>query len=176
MRTTIFASLVALLLAGALLGGCSADPRLGYSTESLYPTDVRTVAVPIWVRGKEVYRRDIEIRLTEAVIKRLQQDTPYRIADRGEADTELTGELVLVEQQVLSYNPETGQPRQLEVVITVNFQWKDLRTGEVLMQRKGFRMRSDYIPQSPFGETFVDGSEDVLNKLARQVVEQMELD
>ena len=40
----------------AVLAGCAGDPTTGYSFESLYRTDVKSVAVPMWDIGQEVYR------------------------------------------------------------------------------------------------------------------------
>jgi hypothetical protein len=141
-----------------------------------HPTNVGTVYVPVWTTGKEVYRRGLEIRLSEAVAKRIQQITPYRIADKTHADTELSGTVELIPQKVLSFNPDTGLPRELEMTIVVNFVWKDLRSGKIIVKRNGLRSTGTYIPHEPFGEEFFQGSEDVINRLAERVVEQMEKD
>jgi len=166
------------LAAGVLLGGagCSNDPTKGYTLKSQYVEGVKTVSVPIWHRGKEVYRRGLEMRLTEAVIKRLELDTPYKVTDKSRADTELRGTIDRISQRVLSFNPDSGLPREKELTVTVSFTWTDLRTGKVLAQRKGFREAGAYVPPQPFGEDFFQGSEDVVNKLARRIVEQMEAD
>jgi hypothetical protein len=108
------------------------------------------------------------------VVKRVQQDTPYRIAHRQDADTELTGELTEIQQRVLHYNPNTGNPQDMEIIFTVSFTWRDLRTGKILMKKDRFQVAGVYIPPSPFNEDFFQGSEDVINQLAKRVVEQME--
>ena len=166
MRT--LAGLVAAGLTAALLGGC------GYSTKSLHPEDVRTVAVPIWQRGGNVYRRDLEFQLAEALTKRLQQDTPYRIADRAHADTILEGRITEVSQRVMSFNPDFGTPRDIELVLSVDFTWTDLRTGENKVERRNIRQAGVYYPSQPLTEDFFEGSEDAVNRLARQIVEAME--
>jgi hypothetical protein len=168
---TVVLSLAALAM---LLGGCSLDPKCGYTTQSQFTDDVKTVYAPIWTRGKDVYRRDIEMRVTEAVQKRVAQNTPYRLANKGCADTELSGEIVEITQQVIAYNPDTGNPREMEITFLVNFAWKDLRTGKTIMEKKHFHVSGTYIPQAPFDEDFFQGSEDVINRLAQRVVEQME--
>lgn len=164
-------SLLSLCVLSVLCGffaGC------GYTTRSQFPENVRTVAVVMFERNKDVYRRDVEIRLTEAIQKRIQQNTPYRLATRGRADTELSGELVKVSQQVLSMD-DNGRPHDIEAVLTFNFMWKD-KTGKVLMQRERFNVSGTYIPAAPFRENFFVGSEDIINKAARLIVEQMESD
>jgi hypothetical protein len=170
----IFGAITLLALGLALAAGCSNDPASGYSLNSLYRQDVKTVAVPIVDRGPEVYRRELEFRLTEALVKRIEGDTPYKVVDRGRADTELTATILQVEQQVLSRNPDTSLPRELSMTIVVSFAWKDLRTGDVHRHNGNFPVTGTYIPHEPLGEDFFQGSEDVINKLARRIVEQME--
>ena len=46
-----------------IVAGCCEDPNRGYTLQSQYRADIKTVAVPIWTRSKDVYRRDVEIRL-----------------------------------------------------------------------------------------------------------------
>jgi len=164
------------ILTGLLFAGCSGDGTTGYTTQSQFPSDVKTVYIPVWTRGKDVYRRDIEMRLTEALVKRLQQNTPYRIAKKGEADTELSGEIIRIDQEVLHYNPDTGKAREIGMLFTVNFTWKDLRSGKILVSREKFQVSTTYIPDEEFNEDFFVGSEDLVNKLARLIVEQLESD
>ena len=168
-RTIASALLLATLLAG--LAGCG-----NYTMKSQYRPGISTVFVPIWTRGKDVYRREIEMRLTEAIAKRIEQDTPYKIAGKDKADTELSGKIVRIEQQVLSKNPDTGLARDLEVTFTLAFAWKDLRTGKILKQHSNFRVADTYITDCPISEDFFQGSEAVINRVARRVVEQMEAD
>jgi hypothetical protein len=165
-----------LFVAAALAAvcGCSQDPTKGYTTQSQYVEDVKTVAVPMWLRGKNVYRQGLEMRLTEAIVKRLEMDTPYKVTDKSRADTELRGTIDLIPQRVLSYNPDTGRSREMEVTLTVSFTWTDLRSGKVLAQRRDLRQAATYIP--PLSEDFFHGSEDAINRLARRVVEHMEAD
>lgn len=170
--------IVCLLVAGPVLAacGCASDPTQGYTTKSQYLTSVRTVAVPIWTRGKEVFRRELEFQLTEAIIKRLELSTPYKVVDKTRADTELRGSIDKVSQRVLSFNPDSGDPREKEITYTVSFTWTDLRSGRVLTKRKAFTQAGNYIPPAPFGEDFYQGSEDVINRLAQRIVEQLQAD
>jgi len=159
--------LVLALLAG-VLAGCD------YTFEPLYPTDVKSVAVPMWHRGPEVYRRELEMRLTEAIIKQIQLKPMYKVVSKAKAETELTGTIDRVEQRILTTDPDTGQPRELEMTIFVSFEWKDLRTGKARVKRSNFSQAGDYITHEPFSRDFFQGSEDVINKLARRIVEEME--
>lgn len=66
--------LILLALMLTTLSGC------GYSGKSLYPTSIRTVAVPIF--ANRTFRRQWEFRLTEAIDKNIESRTPFRLAPK----------------------------------------------------------------------------------------------
>jgi len=168
MRSLKRASCLA-LLAAAVTAGCGP-----YTMKDQYRSGVKTVFVPTWTRGQKVYRRDLEQDLTEAIQKSIEQYTPYKVTSKDRADTELRGRIVRIEQRVLTKNPDTGRPRELEQTFVVAFTWKDLRTGKILEERSELRVAGTYIPHRPFREDFFHGSQDVINRLARRIVETME--
>lgn len=157
-----------------LVAGCASDGSAGYTTASLYREDIATVAVPIWHRGAEVYRRNLEDRLTEAIVKRIELDTPYKVTDTSKADTLLEGRIVSVSQRQLGIDPDTGRPRDLELQLSVDFTWTDLRTGEILAEERNFRASAVYYPTGALDEDFFEGSTDAINRLALRIVERME--
>jgi len=144
----------------------------GYSTQRPFRKDIESVHVPIF-QSKE-FRRGIEFQLTEALQKRIQLDTPYRIAGKKLADTELTGEVLEVRQRGFADDFITAQPREIGATFVVSFRWKDLRTGEILVERPRFVQTVEYIP--PLGERFFEGNERAIDKLAERIVEEMETD
>lgn len=160
------------LLAGLIISltGC------GYTMGNLHRKGIKTVAVNMFTRSKDIYRRDIEMRLTEAVIKRIELDTPYKVTTKPRADTLLEGTLEIISQQVMNTNPDTGDARELEMVITASIQWKDLRSGKIILKRQNIRAACPYIPHAPFNEDFFKGSEGAINRLAERIVEKMEKD
>lgn len=170
-KPTLRMTLAALALAAVLpLGGC------GYNTTSLYRPGIHTVACPMWTRGQEVYRRDIEIRLTKAIVDRINLSTDYKVVDEDRANTKLTGSIDRITQKTLSFNPDTGDPREIQLAFIISFRWEDLRTGDVLVDRRNFVVASTYLPTDPYNERFFRGSEDALDEVARRVVETMEAD
>jgi hypothetical protein len=158
----------------AVLAGCSGDPTEGYSFDSLYRTDIKSVAVPMWDVGQDVYRRELQTRLSEALVKRIEMDTPYKVTTAARADTELRGKIDVVSQRVLSYVPSSGEPREIEMTFIMSFTWKDLRTGKIIAEKQKLEVSDTYITQSPLESDFFQGSEKVINECARRVVEQLE--
>ena len=156
---------VALLLAGTLTG-------CGYSTKRPFRTDIQTVHVEM-LHSRE-FRRELEMRLTEAIIKRIEMDTPYRVATKRTADAAVTGEILNVKNQVFGDDLDTGRPREIGSTVVVRFRFQDLRSGDILVERPRFVYQSSYIP--PVGETFTIGMTRALDGMAEQIVETMESD
>ena len=156
--------------------GCfNDDPNLGYTARNHYRPGIQTVVVPMWTRGKDVYRRGLEISLTKALVKRIELDTPYKVTKKDRADTEFDGSIDTIIQQVLSFNPDTGQPREIQVTFEVSFKWTDLRTGKVLVERETFDVTGVYLPDAPFNEDFFLGSQKLMDNMALRIVETMEV-
>jgi hypothetical protein len=163
LRTTAWA--IALSVALTTIG-CA------YSTARPYPGTVQTVCVEMF--GSKEFRRGLEFQLTEAVQKRILTDTTYRLADKAQADTLLTGEVVEVRQAALGSDPRTGRPRETAATFVVSVQWKDLRSGKVLLDRPAMVQTVDYI--QPVGETFFQASNEAIDDLAERIVEEMQTD
>ena len=157
----------------ALAAGCHADPTQSYTLASQYPSDVRTVSVKMFTRGPNIYRRELEIRLTEAVVKAIEFYTPYKVVLDETADTELTGTLTGTGQQTMSMVTSVGNPREKEIVLSASICWQDLRNGEV-RRKASVRAAGSYIPPAPFREDFFQGTENAIDNLARRIVEEME--
>lgn len=155
-------SLVVFLVCGGV--GC------GYSTARPFPADIHTIHVEMF-HSRE-FRRELEFRLTEAVVKRIEMDTPYRIAPLDRADAVLTGEILEVQNRTLGNDFDTDLPREIGSTIIVRVRLKDLRSGRIIMDRPRELHQVSYIP--PVGETFTQGMTRGLEGLAEQIVEAME--
>lgn len=154
------------VMALAAAGGCS------YSTDPPFRKDVTTVHVRPF--GTREFRRRIEMNLTEAVKKRIQMDTPYRLADERNADTVFTGEVLQVKQATLGRSFGFNTPRETQLTLMVSLQWKDMRNGKVLLERKRWLQTFDYA--RPVGEQEFDALHGAIDRMAERIVEQMETD
>jgi hypothetical protein len=147
-----------------LCGGCA------YSSRPPFSTDIQTIHVDLF-QSKE-FRRELEFRLTEALVKRIETDTPYRVAPRKTADALLSGEILQVRNRVFGDDFNLDQPREVGSTLVVRYRLEDMRNGRVLVERPRFVYQSSYIP--PVGETFTDGMTRAMDGLAEQIVESME--
>lgn len=148
----------------ASLSGC------GYTTERPFTPEVSTIHVEMF--STHDFRRNLEYQLTEAVIKRIEMDTDYRISDKKTADSVLSGEIVQIRQNTLGNDFRTDLPRETSATFVVSFRWKDQRSGKILAERQRVSYTTTYIV--PAGESFFDGARRGLEGVAEQLVEAME--
>lgn len=141
-----------------------------YSTSRPFPTDIQTIHVEMF-QSRE-FRRELEFRLTEALVKRIEMDTPYRIAPRSQADAVLTGEVLAVDNRTFGDDFDLDQPREIGSTVVVRFRLQNVKDGTIMVEMPRFVYQTSYIP--PVGETFTQGMTRALDGLAEQIVESME--
>jgi len=120
-------STFALLLLASALSGC-AGYQIGAA--ALYPPDIRTVYVPMFESNS--FRRHLGERLTEAVMKEIERNTPFKVVGTPNADSVLTGRIISETKGLVVESP-TDEPRLVEVNLAVEVTWVD-RSGDVLRQ------------------------------------------
>lgn len=158
------------------MSGC-AGYQVGHST--LYRPDVRTVHVPVF--QSDSLRRYQGERLTEAVIKELEMRTPYKVvAATDSPDSVLSGKIIEENKRVVS-ETINDDARDIATAFTVEVRWLG-RNGELLMQRSAFPMLTpgldlaadaNLIPEG--GQSLAVAQQQVYQRLARQIVDQMEI-
>lgn len=156
--------------------GCS-----GYQigTDSLYNAEIKTVHVPIF--QSDSYRQNMGERLTEAVVRRIEQRTPYKVVHRANgADSILSGRLTN-ETQSVSINDDYAGTRQKKIELTVYVQWKD-RRGLMLRSMSPIAWNdapvditttSDMVAE--MGHSYATASQDAIEKMADQIVDMMQM-
>lgn len=163
--------LAAAVCGAAILAGCSSDPTQGYSFTRSHDASVRTVAVPMF--QNPTFSRGLEIELTDAIIKEIQAKTPWRVTGEGAANTTLSGTLTNSRLQRLSTGRGTGYAQELAVELTVDFDWKDARTGKTLVSRRAFTASEAFVPASPANERLEAGQHAAIQRLARDIVAEL---
>jgi hypothetical protein len=122
------AALVFALVLGFSLAGCNAESSLfGYQVGSRARPGVKTIRVPIF-RNTTFYR-DLEYELTAAIIKRIQDTTPYKVVTDGQADAQLAGTIRLGATHTTVMN-ELNESRNRDFVLAVEVSFIDARTGQ----------------------------------------------
>ena len=178
MTRPLVLSFIALSLAGcgysqgSGAGAGASAGRSGYHWGSLYRDDVRTVAVPVF--SNRSFRRGVELALSRAIVNQLEATTPYKVVPRERADTVLEGEIVDIHLRALSADIRTALPQEQLYIVRVNFTWKDLRTGKILVERRRFEQTTTYYPT--LGEGQFVGSQHNAERLALAIVQELQAD
>jgi hypothetical protein len=169
------ASIVVAAVYLLLLPGC-AGYQLGQ--RSLYRPDVRTVHVPMI--QSDSYRRYLGERLTEAVVKEIELRTPYKVVDAASADSVLSVRLVSDVKRILANN-KFSEPRDIETDFFVQTSWVD-RRGDLIMSQDNvpaapllvnLGQQTNFVPEGD--QSLVTAQQEAIQKLAQQIVGQMEL-
>jgi hypothetical protein len=171
LNNALAAALACLALVAVGCGPESDDSTVaGYQWKSLYRTDVHTVCVPIFETRD--FHRGVEFQVSDALVHEIEAFTPYKVVARDHADTILEGEIVSVRTHPLSYSQQSDLPQEQLASVVVNFTWKDLRSGKILLQRKNFEQSASYYPTLAEGQ-FI-GTQTAAEKMAAGIVHEME--
>lgn len=171
MSRALTTALAGSVLALACVAGCSSDPSQGYSFASTYDTSVDSVYVPIFVN--DTFSHGLESDLTNAIVKQLKTQTPWKVTSESAAQTTLSGRIVESRLQAMSLARTSGLVQEQAVILTIEFEWKDNRTGKTLVSRKNFTASEIFVPSQGVNERLAAGQDGAIQKLARGVVDEM---
>ena len=158
----------------SLLSGCAGYQ---FGNQSLYPSDIRTVFVPIF--ESDSFRRNLGERLTEAVVKEIELKTNYKVVGSPDADSILSGRIITERKNVLS-ETINGDVRELELSMTVKVNWVN-RKGDLISRTQAIPLPADAasitaiahdVPE--YGRSIATTQQQMIDRLARQIVALME--
>lgn len=150
---------------------CGCSEMAGYSNRSLFPQDVGSVCLEMF--ENQSFRRGVEYEISDALAKRIEAATPYKIiSSKDRADTLLTGQIVQIGESVLTVERESGLPLEKELQLRAVVNWKNLKTGELLIDNKSVTSQATYSAYQD--QDFTYASALAANNLARRIVELME--
>ena len=159
-----------------LLTGCLGNYQFGART--LFPEGIETVYVPVF--DSVSYRRELGVQLTEQVVKEIERRTPYKVVSTpGAADTMLIGKIT-GENKKLLFEIPTGDPREMQVNLTVQVSWTDQRGRPIReipkMPVPGAAVNvgaaSEFVPE--VGQSNATQQDAAIKRLAAQIVSLME--
>lgn len=168
LQTATYIVLSAVLTTVFLFTGCAQT----YSDQWLYTDDVSTVYVEMF--ENRTFRRNLEYTLTDALVKRIEAETPYKVvSDRSRADSVISGEISAISETILAGERQTGRPLEKLAVAYCNVSWKNTRDNEFIIKNMEIKASTSY---SGFQDQTIDYAKDATaNKLAERVVELMQL-
>lgn len=164
-------SFLAVIAAGSglMLTGCQ---EASYSNSWLTPSDVSTVYVEMFENS--TFRRGLEYTLSNAVAKRIEAETQYKIvSDKSRADTVLSGTLNRISETVLAGEYYTGRPLEKQATVSATVTWKNLKTGELLLEGERVTGAASYSKQQR--QDYEYATTVAANRLAERIVEKMQV-
>lgn len=158
----------ALLAATLALAGCQ-----GYTHDYATPLgaeDVKTVAIHMF-KNKTLYT-GIEFEFTAALQHEISAKTKLTVADRGDADSEITGSIDAYERVVLRKSRITDNVTRYSIVLTASYEFtrlpKDGRPTQLISSGKKVQRSVEYEVLS--NTTEADARAEAVRKLARKFV------
>jgi hypothetical protein len=146
---------------------------------SLYAPDIETIFVPVFESNS--FRPDLGERLTEAVIKEIEQKTPYKVVGNpDDADSVLSGRILSDEKRVLIEN-NNDAPRQLEAALAIEVRWANRRgdliraPGAVPLPPPLLTMQETAALVPEAGQSIATSQQEAIDNLATRIVEMMEI-
>ncbi len=175
IRLNRILAVVSIVLLIGLTPGCAGYQ---YGTAALFPTNIRTVHVPI-VRN-DTYRHDLGVRLTEALIREIERRSHFKVSSDPNSDSTLRCRIVGETKRVLSES-DSDDPRALDAQISVRAAWTN-RSGQLLMQNSvvplddtaiSFGQNARFVPEA--GQSIATATQQAIDGLASRIVSQMEI-
>jgi len=170
-KSLVFVVLPALAV-GLCTGLCGCRGGFsGYSNEWLHPEDVSTVYVEMF--DSKSFRRGFEYDLTDALAKRIEADTPYKVvSNRDQADSVIGGYISSIGSEVLVAERQTGRALEKDLEVVAVVKWKNLKTGELLIANQTVKASASYSMWLDQGQGYAAAL--ASNRLAERIVELME--
>lgn len=162
---------VSLTLCGC--AGYNVGPR------GLYDENIKTIFVP--TVEADTYRAAFGERLTEAICKKITEQTPYSLAGPSEADATLSVRLVSETQSVSAFN-RYDDTRQKSANLAVVAVLRARRGGAVLSETApllltadgGANVSSQGYLVAEMGQSNATAQQEAIDKIAEQVVGLLE--
>lgn len=160
-----------------LTGGLFLQTSCGYTQKTALPRNIQAIHVDTFkhkISPGSIYAFEpgLEIKITNAIIRRLHRDGNLRVTSREEADVILEGDLIAFDQEGVRF---TGLERieEYRLYIAVALRLIDRRTREVLWEEPNFSGDASYFVTGPRAVSRSSAAEKAVDRLARNVVDRI---
>ena len=166
-----------LLLPLLLLSGCMGLGGYHVGSRSLFGQDIKTIYVPMV--ETDPTRRHLAERLTEAICKRIEERSPYKVVGRPSADSVLECRIVAKNQWVSLVDP-ANDPRQKSGELTVEIRWRDRRSQDIRQfdplawSDSTTQVSSSDAMVAEFGHSLLISEQRQIDRIASQIIGMME--
>ncbi len=149
----------------------------GYTRHTTLPNNIKTIYVDtvkndIPIDRLYAYQPGLEIKITNAIIRRLQVDGNLKVVEREQADAILEPVLIAFDQEGLRFSRlESVQEYRLYVVLSMRL--LDARSGKVIWEEPQFSGDADYFVSAEKALSQAQATDNAVERLARNVVDRI---
>ncbi len=153
------------------LSGC------GYTTKTVLPRNIKTIYVEtvknkLTVEDIYAYQPGLEMDITNAVIRRLQQDGILKVVEQKKADAILKTDLLSLEQEGLRFD-QLESVKEYRLFIVVALKLVDAKTGELLWEEPNFTGDTEYFVSDVTSLGEQKAALQAVDRLAKNVVDRI---
>lgn len=159
------------MIAAITLSGC------GYTQKTVLPRNIKTIYVET-VKNKLVvediyaYQQGLEMDITNAVIRRLQQDGTVKVVHQKNANAILKTDLLAFEQEGLRFN-QLEEVKEYRVFIVVRLKLVDAKTGDLIWEEPNFTGDNEYYVTDITSIGEQKAAMDAVDRLAYNIVDRV---
>lgn len=148
----------------------------GYTQKIVLPRKIQTIAVDTFQNRIPLgrvyaYEPGLEIKITNAVIHRLQQDGHLKVITKDKADVVLEGGLTAFDQEGVRF---TGLERieEYRLYLIASLALRDPKTKAILWEESDFSGDASYFVAGPRAISRGEAVDRAIERLARNIVDR----
>ena len=149
----------------------------GYSRKTVLPKNIKTIHVGTFknkIPAGDIYAYEpgLEIKITNAIIRRLHRDGNLQVVPEEKADALLEGDLIGFNQEGLRF---TGLERieEYRLYVITALRLLDQKTGELIWEEPNFSGDSSYFVLGSRATSRGEAAEKAIDRLARHAVDRI---
>lgn len=159
------------MAAAMTFSGCS------YTQKTVLPRNIKTIYVETVKNKLDVeeiyaYQQGLEMDITNAVIRRLQQDGTVKVVEKKNADAILKTDLLAFEQEGLRFD-QLEEVKEYRLFIVVSLRLMDAKTGDLIWAEPNFTGDNEYYVTSVTSIGEQKAATDAVNHLAYNIVDRV---
>ena len=162
---------IGFLAAAVILSGC------GYTRKTVLPRNIKTIYIET-VKNKlclddiYLYQPGLEMDITNAVIRRLQQDGTVKVVEQKKADAILKTDLLAFEQEGLRFD-QLEEVKEYRVFIVVKLRLVDAKTGNLIWEEPNFTGDNEFYVTNVTSIGQQKAALDAVDRLASNIVDRI---
>lgn len=149
----------------------------GYTQKAALPAGIKSIHVDTFKNKMSLsrlyaYEPGLEIKISKAVIRRMNIDGNLKVVSRRKADAILEGDLVALDQEGLRFTGLEGVEEYRLYVVTA-LRLKNAKTGDIIWEEPNFSGDSTYFVTGARAISRNAAAEQAIERLARNIADRI---